>query len=274
MCYDADAVPPFYGPPLTTITSAELSLTATDGAPLAAFQSLPDEPSGPAVLVLPDNRGLSRFYELLTRRLAEQGMPALAIDYFGRTATAHHRERPAEFFELPNLMTHLAALTREALFADFDAALAHLRGLAAGTQRAVISLGFCMGGRFAFITALRRFALAGAIGLYGFPDALRGAPGPIQLAPHLTAPILGMFAGDDEGIPASMVARFDQALTAAGNQHQIITYPGATHGFFEAGAHGSGAAGSDGPGSEPGGFERECSDVWRRVLDFSREHSR
>lgn len=258
MCYDADAVPPFHGPPLTPASSTELRLTATDGAPLAAFRSLPDAPVGPAVLVLPDNRGLSRFYEQLTRRLAEQGLPALAIDYFGRSAGFGYRDRPAEFAELPNLMPHLAALTRDGLFADFDAALAHLRGLPGGRRRAVISLGFCMGGRFAFMTAHRRFALAGAIGLYGFPDALRGAPGPIQLAPDLTAPILGMFAGDDEGIPASMVAAFDNALAAAGNQREIVTYPGTTHGFFEAGA---------------GAFEQECADVWRRVLGFAREHA-
>lgn len=262
MCYDADAVPPFFGPPLTTITSAALSLTAADGAPLAAFRSLPDEPRGPGVLVLPDNRGLSRFYEELTRRLAEQGLPALAIDYFGRSAGPGYRERPAGFFEAPTLMRHLGALTRDGLFADFDAALAHLReaGGRSGDVpgRALISLGFCMGGRFAFITAHSRFALAGAIGLYGFPDSLHGAPGPIQLAPQLTAPILGMFAGDDEGIGADLVAAFDQALAAAGNRREIITYPGATHGFFEAGG---------------GGFEQECADVWRRVLEFAREHA-
>ncbi|HEU5357401.1 MAG TPA: dienelactone hydrolase family protein [Actinocrinis sp.] len=258
MCYDADALPPFYGPPLTAISSADLLLTATDGAPLAAFRSLPEEPTGPAVLVLPDNQGLSRFYEELTKRLAEQGLPALAIDYFGRTAGPGYRDRPADFFELPNLMTHLGALTRDGLYADFDAALAQLRALPSGQGRAVISLGFCMGGRFAFISAHHRFALAGAIGLYGFPDALRGAPGPIQLAPELTAPILGLFAGADEGIPASMVAAFDEALAAAGNQREIVTYPGATHGFFEA---------------ENGAFEQECADVWCRILDFAHKHN-
>lgn len=258
MCYDADALPPFYDSPLTAVSTADLLLTAADGAPLAAFRSLPDEAAGPAVLVLPDNRGLSRFYQELTKRLAEQGMPALAIDYFGRTAGPGYRDRPAEFGELPNLMPHLGALTRDGLYADFDAALAHLRSLPGGRQRAVISLGFCMGGRFAFLTAHHRFTLSGAIGLYGFPDALNGAPGPIQLAAELTAPILGLFAGADEGIPASTVAAFDEALAAAGNQREIITYPGATHGFFEA---------------EPGSFEQECADVWRRILDFARERA-
>lgn len=257
MCYEADAAPPLYGPPITTVTSARLLLTAADGAPCAAFRSLPDEPSGPGVLVLPDNRGLFAFYEQLTMRLAEQGLPALAIDYFGRSAGPDYRARPARFAELPSLMTHLRALTRDGLYADFDAGIAHLRAPEGGGCRNVISLGFCMGGRFAFLTADHRFGLAGAIGLYGFPGELHGAPGPIQLAAQLTAPILGMFGGADEGIPASMVAAFDAALAAAGNPREIITYPGATHGFFEADA---------------ASFEQECADMWRRVLEFARKH--
>jgi carboxymethylenebutenolidase len=257
MCYDADAVPPLYGAPITATTSSRIRLTASDGAPCAAYCSLPAEPSGPGVLVLPDNRGLFGFYEALTRRLAEQGLPALAVDYFGRSAGPAYQDRPASFAELPNLMAHLRALTRDGLYADFDAGLAHLRGPDGGACRRVVSLGFCMGGRFAFLTAHRRFALAGAVGLYGFPDELNGAPGPIQLAGELAAPVLGLFAGADEGIPPTMVAAFDDALTVAGNPHEIITYPGATHGFFEADA---------------GSFEQECADVWRRVLDFARKH--
>jgi carboxymethylenebutenolidase len=258
MCYQADAAPPRYSAPITTTTSTRLLLTADDGAPCAAFQSLPAEPSGPGVLVLPDNRGLSGFYELLTVRLAEQGLPALAVDYFGRSAGTAYQDRPAEFAELPNLMTHLRALTRDGLYADFDAGIARLRDPDGGACPQVISLGFCMGGRFAFQTAHRRFGLAGAIGLYGYPDELNGAPGPIQLAPELTAPILGLFAGADEGIPATMVAAFDDALAAAGNRREIFTYPGATHGFFEADA---------------ASFAEECADVWRRVLGFARELS-
>lgn len=257
MCHDLDAAPPPYGPPTTSATSTRLLLTAADGAPCAAFRSLPAEPAGPGVLVLPDNRGLFAFYEQLTRRLAEQGLPALAIDYYGRSAGPEYQDRPADFGELPNVMPHLRALTRDGLYADFDAGIAHLRTPEGGACRNVISLGFCMGGRFAFLTADHRFGLAGAIGLYGFPDELNGAPGPIQLAAQLTAPILGMFAGADEGIPASMVTAFDESLAAAGNPHEIITYPDAVHGFFEA---------------ESATFERECADVWQRTLDFAHEH--
>jgi carboxymethylenebutenolidase len=250
MCYDADAAPPFYGEPITTVSSMPLMLTSADGARFAAFLAQPATPSGVGLLVLPDNRGLSRFYEEISVRLAEQGHTAIAIDYFARTAGLDHHDRA--WAAMADLMPHLQALTRDGLYGDWTAAIGHLRVVGC---RAVVSLGFCMGGRFAFLSAAARFGLAGAIGLYGWPGPLNGAPGPTQLAlaGQLAAPILGMFGGGDEGIPPSVVAEFDDALTAARVSHEIVTYPGAPHGFFE--------LSSD-------EFASASADVWRRVLAF------
>ncbi|NJC70502.1 dienelactone hydrolase family protein [Planosporangium thailandense] len=256
MCYDADATPPRYGAPVTTATGTSLILTSADGTRFDAYLARPGEPSGIGLLVLPDNRGLSGFYTQLCVRLAEQGHTALAVDYFGRSAGVGYAARRADFGELDNLMPHLGALTRDGLYADFDAALDHLRTVDDGVCRTVLSLGFCMGGRFAFQTAEPRFRLAGAIGLYGAPDALQGRPGPIQLAPSFTAPILGMFGGADEGIPVATVEAFDGALTAAGVPHDIVVYPGAPHGFFELSAH---------------EFADAQADAWRRILAFARQ---
>lgn len=249
MCYDADAVPPIHGAPVTTAVSTRLPLTSADGAEFAAYLSRPGRASGTGVLVLPDNRGLSGFYEQLTVRLAEQGHHALAIDYFGRTAGTEPRDPDAFPF-----MEHLGALTRDGLYADIAAGADRLRreGCAA-----VVSLGFCFGGRMAFTSALPRFGLAGAIGLYGYPGVLFGAAGPTQLAPELEAPILAMFGGGDEGIPADMVAAFGAALTDAGVEHEIVTYPGAPHGFFELGME---------------EFAGACADAWTRTLAFLAGH--
>lgn len=247
MCYDADARPPVTTAPRTTAVAESTVLTSADGTVFAAYAARPAAPSGISVLLLPDNRGLSGFYEHLAVQLAEQGHSALAIDYFGRTAGTDYRSRGPEFAEIANLMpNHLAKLTRDGLYADFDAAIAYLGG-------PVVTLGFCMGGRFAYQTADSRFGLAGVIGLYGYPDELHGAPGPLQLAPRLTAPILALWGGGDDGIPAELVAAFDRALTAAGTPHEFVTYPGAPHGFFEAGA---------------AGHEDACADAWDRILAF------
>jgi carboxymethylenebutenolidase len=254
VCYDRDALPPFYAAPITDVETSPVTLTSADGTRLAAYLARPERASGPAVLVLPDNNGLSTFYEQLTVRLAEQGHPALAIDYYARTAGLDYHARGEEFGRLENLMpNHLAKLTSEGLHGDMAAGIAHLHDFRGGDSRKVISLGFCMGGRFAFISALAKFGLDGVIGLYGYPDTLMGAPGPTQLAAELTAPVLGLFGGADEGIPKEAVIAFGEALTAAGVAHDFVTYPGAPHGFFEQG--------------RPEHAEA-CADAWRRIMAF------
>ncbi len=252
MCYDADALPPIYGEPVTKVSTETLTLTSVDCAAFAAYLARPEQPSGAAVLVLPDNRGLSGFYERLAVRLAEQGHLALALDYFGRTAGLGYRDRGPDFADIATLLPrHLGRLTRDGLYGDFDTAIAHLRGT--GDAGRVVSLGFCMGGRFAYLTSAPRFGLAGAIGLYGAPGPVNGAPGPTQLAPELAAPILGLFGGADEGIPPSAVAEFTEALAAAGVPHEVVSYPGAPHGFFE---------------MELREHTDAQADAWRRILRF------
>lgn len=108
----------------------------------AAFISRPGRASGPAVLVLPDNRGLSGFYERLTARLAEQGHTALAVGCFGRTAGTD--PRPDDF----PFMEHLLKLHKDGLFADIATGVARLR---AEASEKIVSLGFCFG--LAFLAA-------------------------------------------------------------------------------------------------------------------------
>jgi carboxymethylenebutenolidase len=253
VCYDADARPPIYGPARTPVTTSPLLLTSADDTRIAAFLARPADPSGVGVLVLPDNGGMSRFYERLTVHLAGQGHTALAVDYYARTAGPKYQERGDDFAALPNLMPHLARLRPDTLYDDFDAGIAHLRAEDGGGTRSVVSLGFCIGGRFAFLTSAQCFGLAGAIGLYGAPDAINGAPGPTQRAHDLQAPILGLFGGADPGIPGSAVDAFDAALTDAGVPHEIVTYPDAPHGFFEQELH----------------EQADASAVaWRRILGF------
>lgn len=233
MCYDAHAAPPAFTPPTSAIAEAtRVTLRSADGTAFAAFLARPEFPTGPGVLVLPDNKGLSGFYRETAVRLAEQGHPALALDYYGRTAGPDPEMRAPEFGELPNLLPHLLALTPDGLDADLAAGVARLRESGAAE---VVTLGFCFGGRQAFRAAAPRFGLAGAVGFYGYPDTLNGAPGPTQLAPGLTAPILAFWAGADEHIPPAAVAAFDAALTEAGCPHEFTTFPGAPHNFFERG---------------------------------------
>ena len=112
MCFDLDSLPPIPEIRGAAISHDDLELVAGDGTRFAAFVALPDEASGTGVVVLPDVRGLYRFYEELALRFAERGFTALAIDYFGRTAGA---EKRVEDFAYPD---HVAQTTPEHVQAD------------------------------------------------------------------------------------------------------------------------------------------------------------
>jgi carboxymethylenebutenolidase len=74
----------------------------------------------------------------------------------------------------------------------------------------------------------------------------------------MTAPILALQAGDDQHISAEDNAAFDKALTAAGVEHEVVTYDGAPHSFFD---------------RRYEEFAGESGDAWRRVLDFIETHA-
>ena len=130
------------------------------------------------VVVLPDVRGLYRFYEEVALRFAERGYAAIAFDYFGRTAGAEKRGDDFEY------MPHVEQTTPEGVQADVAAAVGHLRD--AGCER-VFTVGFCFGGRNSWLAAASGHGLAGAIGFYGRPGEGRplGTPGPIQRASEI-----------------------------------------------------------------------------------------
>ena len=237
MCFDLDSRPPIAPIAGGALDSARLVLTADDGNRFAAFRARAAEPSGAEILILPDVRGLHPYYEELALRFAEHGIDAIAIDYFGRTAGAEPREDDFDF------MPHVGQTSWDDLRADIRAAAAHLRSAEggvgrsaeAGAGRSVFTIGFCFGGRLAFLTATMGLGIAGAIGFYGWPTgpSRNGTPAPSDLASTMTGGILAIFGGADQGISASIVDEFETALAAADVDHRVVTYPGAPHSFFD-----------------------------------------
>ncbi len=248
MCFDLDSVPPVPAISGAAVSHDDLVLEAADGTRFAAFSAIPDDPTGAGVVVLPDVRGLYRFYEELALRFAERGVAAVAIDYFGRTAGIGKRDETFPYRE------HVAQTTPADIQHDVAAAVAHLRSPAGGSCRAVFSVGFCFGGRHSWLAAAAGHGLAGAIGFYGRPGVgSDGSPGAAQRARELEAPILALMAGDDQSITEADVAAFDEALDAAGVEHEVVTYPGAPHSFFD---------------RRQEQFAEASDDAWRRVLAF------
>jgi carboxymethylenebutenolidase len=245
VCFELDSLPPIPVIKGAAVSHEDLVLEAADGNRLAAFAALPDEPSDTGVVILPDVRGLYRFYEELALRFAERGYAATAIDYFGRTAGVGKRDDAFPYME------HVAQATADGIQADAGAAVERLRS--AGSGR-IFTVGFCMGGRQSWLAAAGGHGLAGAVGFYGRPGLGQdGTAGPIQRVSEMECPILALQAGADENITAEDNAAFEQALAAAGVEHELITYEGAPHSFFD---------------RKQEEFAADSEDAWSRVLAF------
>ena len=249
MCFAADSSPPI--PPISgaAVSHEDLVLEAADGNRFAAFEALPDEHGPAGVVILPDVRGLYRFYEELALRFAERGIAAVAFDYFGRTAGIAKRENDWDY------MAEVAKTTPETIQLDVAASVARLRE---GGATSIFTVGCCFGGRNSWLSAAGGHGLAGAVGFHGSLLDRDIGLGPIARAAEMKAPILALQAGDDQGITADQNVAFDEALTAAGVEHEIVTYEGAPHSFFDR------------------TYEEHAeasADAWRRTLAFIEEHT-
>jgi carboxymethylenebutenolidase len=257
MCFDHDSRPPIRPIAGGALDSRDLTLTAADGNRLSAFEARATTPSGAAIVVLPDVRGLHDYYVELALRFAENGIDAVAIDWFGRTAGLGRR---ADGFDH---MPHVSDVAWPGLSADIAAGAAHARSIRAdrgGAAASLFTIGFCMGGRMSFLAATLELGLAGAIGLYGPPvgPGRGGSPAPADLAGHMEGAILGLFAGADQSIPPDAIEAFDAALGRAGVEHRFKTYPNAPHSFFDRKAD---------------QYAAESADAWSEVLTFIGRHA-
>jgi carboxymethylenebutenolidase len=254
MCFELDSLPPIPVVSGAAVSHRDLELEADDGNRFAAFAAEPEEASGTGVVILPDVRGLYRFYEELALRFAERGISGVAIDYFGRTAGVGKRGDDFPY------MDHVAQTTAEGLQADVRAGVEFLRSPEGGSAGAIFTVGFCFGGRHSWLAAAGGHGLAGAIGFYGRPGRGQdGSPGPSQRAGEIEAPILGLMGGADQAIGPEDVAAFDDALAAAGVEHELVSYDGAPHSFFD---------------RRYEDFAEASEDAWARVLDFIGRHRR
>jgi carboxymethylenebutenolidase len=225
MCFDHDARPPL--PPIrgSAMDARDLTLTSADGTEFAAYTGVPDTPSGAGVVIIPDVRGLHPYYEELALRFAEAGVHAVAIDLYARTAGSGKRPQGFEY------EPHVLQLDTKTANDDVAAAAAVVRDEVERTY----TVGFCLGGRVSLLQAAAGLGLSGAIGLYPWPVGPHrsGLPAPADEAPRFACPVLAIYGGADQGIPAEAREAFDRALDSAGVEHRTVVYEDAPHSFFD-----------------------------------------
>jgi carboxymethylenebutenolidase len=253
MCFDADSHPPIEPIAGGSIDHASIILSGADGASFRAFEARPADPTGAAILILPDVRGLHSFFEELALRFAERGVAALAIDYFGRTAGTDQRDADFEY------RPHVEQTRWNELAGDIRAGAVRLRAMDPA-PRALFATGFCMGGRLASLAATLGLGLSGVIPFYGWPTGVsgNGSPAPAEVAMRIECPVLAIYGGADQGIGPDVRAAYDQSLEAAGVEHRTIVYPGAPHSFFD---------------RKAADFAAASAAAWDETLAFIRDHA-
>lgn len=254
MCFDSNAVPPIPVIAGAAVTTEELTLQAEDGAQVGAVLATSGA-SKAGIVVMPDIRGLHKYYQDLAERFAERGYDSVAIDYFGRTAGIGHPAQRGESFVWQE---HIALAKADGIANDVAAAAKVLRDRG---NTAVFTIGFCFGGSHSWNQATYGHNIAGAIGFYGNPSrpTRDGSPTTSERIAEIDAPLLGLFGGNDPGIPQSTIDEFDRQLTDAAKEHEFTSYDGAPHSFFDRTFE---------------DYKEACDDAWKRVLAFVDKHSK
>ena len=120
------------------------------------------------------------------------------------------------------------------VMSDFDATVAYAKSTGKADTTKLGMTGFCWGGRIVYMYAAHNPNVKAAVAWYG-PVARsyhEGDKTPMDVAPNIRAPVLGLYGGADPGIPPDTTKQIDAEMKAAGKKDEIVTYPDTPHGFF------------------------------------------
>jgi len=193
----------------------------------------------PALVVIHEYWGLNGWVKEQAAKLADQGYMTLAIDlYRGKVGTTTD-----EAHEI------MRGVPEDRAARDLHAAFEFLKSQPNVKADRIGSIGWCMGGGYSLNMALREPGLAAAVINYGHlatdVDSLK----------KINAAVLGIFGGQDRGIPVDDVKKFEQTLKQQGKMVEIIIYPGAGHAF-------------ENPNNKAGYRADDAADAWKYTADF------
>src|SRR5579871_4612562 len=195
--------------------------------------------SFPAVIVIHEWWGLNDWVKEQASKLADQGYVALAIDlYRGKVATT-----PDQAHEI------MRGVPEDRAKRDLHAAFEFLASQSNVKKDRIGAIGWCMGGGYALDVALQEPTLAADVINYGHLATDRDA------LKRINAPILGLFGGQDNGIPPADVRKFEEALKTLGKKIDVKIYDDAGHAF-------------ENPNNKEGYRPEDATDAWKRTLDF------
>jgi carboxymethylenebutenolidase len=188
-----------------------------EGGPLMAYLARPsgDGPY-PVVLVSHENRGLTEHIKDVSRRLAEAGYVALAVDLLSR-------QGGSEAVGEAGAPGALGSIPPDQFAEDFRSGWEFLQEQPYADADRVGMVGFCFGGGVTWLVATRMPELQAAVPYYG-PHP------PVEDVPQINAPVLAIYAGNDDRINGGIPA-IEEAMAASGKVYEKVVYPGTDHAF-------------------------------------------
>jgi carboxymethylenebutenolidase len=212
------------------LTVGDAKVQVSDGEMPVYYARPANAQNPPVILVAMEIFGLHEYIKDVTRRLGKLGAFAIAPDYYFRKGTDL-----TKITDIPQLMPIVNSKPDAELLSDLDATVAWAKSQGGDTSRLGI-MGFCRGGRTVWEYAAHNKDIKAGVAFYGSlvdPPAQKSLwpKNPIELAPEMKAPVLGLYGEADQGIPVSQVDTLKGALQTAGKTFEIKIYPGAPHGF-------------------------------------------
>jgi carboxymethylenebutenolidase len=256
----AAAVLPVSAQTITTsadgLVAGEVKVPAK-GGDMVAYRAMPATGGPfPTILVTSEIWGVHEHIKDVVRRFAKLGYFAIAPELFARQGDA------GKVTDTQALIRDIVAKTPDAdVMADLDATVAYAKSTGkADTARLGIT-GFCWGGRTTLMYAAHNSGVKAAVPWYG-PVARAYFPGDknaVDVAPQIKAAVLGLYGGDDPGIPNDTVEKMFAALKAAGNARtEVVIYPGTPHAFHA--------------DYRPSYRKDKADDGWKRATDWFKQY--
>jgi carboxymethylenebutenolidase len=203
-----------------SVTSRWIDIPAGSDS-FGAYLALPKSGKGPAVIIIQEIFGVNSHIRAVTEQYAQDGYVAIAPDIFRRTQprveltyAGADRDKGIELLQKTNV--NLAV-------ADIGATAAALRAMPEVTGK-VAAIGFCFGGRLAYLTAAQG-TVDVAVSYYG-----GGIQNQLDVAPKIKVPMQFHYGELDSGIPMSAVGQVKERF-AGRDDVEFHLYPNADHGF-------------------------------------------
>ena len=227
------AVRPVSAQTITTsiegLVAGEVKIPVQEGE-IPGYRAMPATGGNfPTILVVQEIFGVHEWIKDICRRLAKMGYHAIAPELYARQGD------PTRISDTGTLIKDIVSKVPDAqVMGDLDAAAAYAKSTGKADTTKLGITGFCWGGRIVWMYAGHNPALKAAVAWYG-PVARsyhEGDKTPQDIVPNIKAAVLGLYGGDDPGIPRETIDKINAAMKAAGKTAEIVVYPDTPHGFL------------------------------------------